>query len=213
MIKTIFCALFFCFVSYGFQMSNLISDKDFTNQNFSIKDVIQFVRVNFPKCKLSDDELTYVANCGYYRKINALVILCKLQQEQSLIEDCNVNTFNKRKTMAMGCRLYSFYTKKPREKYWGFKQQVFFGTEILRYNFDDFEYGNEILLEDGNYNRQTKRVWPENSSTWALYVYCPSYGEVKGHPWMAGKTFTGNKTFAEKFMTYKRMWIKQYGSF
>ncbi len=209
-MKSIVAFVLCAFCCFGYEVSYLISDEDFTNQNFNSKDVINFVRVNFPKCPLTDLELKCTTHYAFVEKINVVVLLAKQQQEQSLIED-NVGTdILSRKNQAMGCRLYSFYTGKQRLQFWGYYNQIKYGAHILHDNFVDFEYGNEINLED----TKIKKVWPQNAATWSLYVYCPSFGRVDSHPWMTkGKSFIGNRVFGEVFERYKKAWIKMYGSF
>jgi hypothetical protein len=167
----------------------------------------------FPKCRFTLNDTKTIIYWSYVSKINILVMLAKLQQEQGLIELANNLDYEKRYNQAMGCRLYSYHTGKRRIKYYGFTNQIEWGSKILRWYFEDFEYGNEIRLEDGNINNKSMRVWSQNAATYSLYMYCPSFGVVSNHPWTKGREFTGNSIFAKKFEDYKKMWIKHYGSF
>jgi hypothetical protein len=191
-------------------MSNILTDFDFTNQNFNRKDVRTYVRKNFPQCKLDDNELDWMTTCGYISKISCVVLLAKLQQESDIIENNdNIIKQEEKWYKAMGCRLYSHFTKTRREKYWGFFNQVKYGAAILRWNFDDYEYGNGIELlykpEKG------KMIWPQNAGTYSLYVYCPSWGSC--HNPETRSVTIGNARFAMIFSKYKTLWIKQFGGF
>lgn len=209
-VQKIIIFLLFSFSVFGYNASLLITDEDFTNQRFCTEDVRRFVRKNFINCKLTDQELKQICYVAWANKISALVILSKLQQESSLVENNVTNNYDFRKEIAMGCRVYSYHTKKPRYKYRGFYNQIYWGTYILRFYFEDYEYGNEIILEDKN----MKKVWPQNAASYALYIYCPSFGKVDSHPWLKeGQSFIGNSVFADVFERYKKIWISMFGGY
>jgi len=194
-------------------MSELISDRDFTNQNFNYNDVSNFIRKEFPTCRYSAQDIKWITYWCYSQKINALVVLAKLQQEQGTLDLGNTNYYEFRYRTAMGARIFSYHTKKFRLKYYGFDKQIEWGCKILRWYFEDYEPGNEILLEDGDIRNKSHKELPQNAATYDSYVYCPSYSKGTGHPSNKGKEFTGNSVFSARFKEYKKRWVKRYGCF
>lgn len=198
----VFCT---CFL-HSYTLSELISDYYFTNQKFNYKEVKEFLN-EFKKCKLDEGEINWITTCSYKNQLHPLIIITKLQQESDIIENGTKIPQEEKWLKAMGCRLYSSYTKKKREKYWGFFNQVYWGAIILRYNFEDFEYGNEIVFLYGK--EKNTKVYPVNSATYSIYQYCPAYGEYTSPD--TGNFTIGNKLFADIYNKYKIIWEKLHG--
>ena len=158
--------------------NNLISDYDFTNQNFTYEQTEKFVK-SFTRCILSDSHIRVIYNDAKKYTINILVVLTKLEQENSIvINSLGTNNINKRlsRCMAAGLAVKKVdpVTGKKRCPYIGFEIQMDLGCKILRKHFDAWEPGTQKHLHFGETDEGV--ITPVNAATHSLYMYTPIYG-------------------------------------
>jgi hypothetical protein len=155
----LFIADIFC---YGREY--LCDDYFFTNQC----ERADFDRLiaSYPNRGLRFYQAEYIWQSAVRYEVNPMVLLIKLEQENSLISNWKTNYWNTRMSRATG-----YYIKNPATL--GFSNQVRGCARVLHKNFTN--WNNNIAPIDGEW------LPVSNASTYSLYRYCPHYGRVKNH--------------------------------
>jgi hypothetical protein len=134
-----------------------------------------------PPLTKSEWRLIYVLSAN--SEINPLLIVMKLQVEQSLVLGHNTNNLVARKNRACGFGSYAEYTTGTK-RYYGFKTQVLSCINFFK------KHGTSTDLKPfKTYDLDGKWVKPKNGITKALFVYCPKYDK---YPNADGSVGTGN---------------------
>jgi len=179
----------------------LISDYDYTNQKYTWPQTWNFIKSFDNHLSYSEAEQIF-RHCIIY-KINILVPLARMQQEQDLIfeREGNTNNIGWRKYRCMGYGLYKNFRRDGKKfyHYGGYQIQVFRGIKLMRNAFDEWRPGIKKDVLDLKIKIKT-----DNAATYALYRYNPFYGKhnIYGWKYSAG----GNKYFMEKFWLLKKLW-------
>ncbi len=182
----------------------LISSYDFTNQNYTYKDVTNFFK-SYKDNRFTEYEMQFLYDKCIEYKINILVLSTKLEQENCLVRNSYIENYEKRMKRAMA---YGLYYKKKNENgkmycpYLGFEKQIELGLTLLTNAFYRWSPGKKITLI-----QNLGSVTPRNAPTYALYTYCPVYGEYDN----MGFKCVGNKLFEEIFNIFKTRWSKTKG--
>lgn len=176
---------------------HLISDYDFTNQDFTYVRILFFVN-SFSNNRLTEGEVKWiVSRCRYYG-VNAWVVLVQLQKESSLIGNLARLDYDVRKGRAMGYSCATVGTNAKGYnigKYHDFYLQVDLGIRTLRKWFDHYTNvrGRPIMVYSSE-----KKIVPQNAATYSLYKYTPFYGKA----FIYGRTSVGNLHFIRIWREY-----------
>lgn len=163
----------------------LISDADFTQSYKStIRDKF---RIYKNRLTVKDWQDIFEVTLKY--QMNPLVLLTKLEQEQSLITDGSPVNYSIRYNKA--CGVHGTKTKYLE----GFKSQLDGCCRILRRHFNAWKPGKPVLLASGE-----GVVIPSNAATYALYVYTPHYGKYDN----GGVPNIGNQLFVSLYKEFVR---------
>lgn len=177
--------------SYGREY--LCSDEWFTNTGSVDFNTLCVLIHSFRNNRFKERDIQIIWAAAQRYGINPLVILCKLEQEQSLVANNNTNRYEYRLARAMG---YGIYVKDN----YGFERQVFRGTACLKRRMA--EYRDGVILQIA----PEPSVKPANAATYALYRYCPHYGEtfdnVKGKKHYALR-WAGNRVFVNMQLFFR----------
>ena len=188
----------------------LISDHDYTNQNFTRVQTIYFIN-SFKKNRMSlSDKVAIYRNAKFYR-INVLAILARMQCETDIVELDRTDTIKSypwRYNMAMSYGILPKYRKRIDGStyylYYGYQVQLRMGVRLMRKAFDQFDHERDIKLYCID-----EVISPINAATYANYIYNPYYGV---HKKFKGKKLAGNVIFRYKFLDYKERWREINGS-
>jgi hypothetical protein len=181
--------------------THMISNAEFTNQNWTHEQVTKFVK-HWKNNKLHKWDIKVICDAARKHRIHPLVVLTKMEQEQSMIRNYSPgskNSYRKRyiRAMAYGLSIKRIVKGKKYYPHEGYYKQVTRGTKCLRKFYDKYEDGMNHPI---NYNKEF--VYPENAATYSLYVYCPFYGLYSNH----GITCRGNELFIVIYKEFKGVW-------
>jgi hypothetical protein len=167
----------------------LITDFQFTNQNYSLNKIHRFIK-KFPNNKFTDKQVYFINwQCRAWT-INPLPVLATMEKETSIISvPDNVNSYKWREHRAMGYGLINSTRSNGKKyyKYGFFDIQIHQGVRILRKLFDEYIINYKLKIDDGK-----KVVTLKNASTYALYRYTP-YTK-------------GNEDFKKIYLKFKNIW-------
>lgn len=174
---------------------SLCDDAFFTN-TFSRVDADRLIQ-SYPNAKLSKGNVDYLYQCAERYKINPLVLLIKLEQENSLVANWKTNHWDKRMSRATG-----YAIKNP--KHHGYSNQVRQCARVLMKNF--LAWTNQPAPIDGRW------LSVSNGATYSLYRYCPHYGKVSNFnktihyatAWQGNAKFEQVKNDFEVRLGYRR---------
>jgi hypothetical protein len=197
-MKLFVLAVLLLMPSFSFSsIDNIISDYDFTNQNYNLFNIYSFFS-NYKECKLNEWQKYCIYKYSKQYKINALIVITKLEQENNLIsESMNYGKLKHRLSRAMGYAVHEGSTIKDKFAY--YQHQIHYSVKALRKRFDLWKKGKRILLKCSN-----KKITPVNASTYSLYIYCPFYGKHNKY----GITERGNILFEDRYKRFKKKWLK-----
>ena len=176
-----------CAAAPGF----LISDFDFTNQNYTWDQYIG-VFSNFPGCSLTYGEKELLYRCSRIRGVSVVVLLAKMQGESDLVQNLGgADRYAWRKDRAMGYGMIRQWREpggSGEVKFYffsGYSVQVWKAAERLRELFDEYTGPRLMTLGDGQHTMVS------NAASYALYRYTPFYGLHDTH----GYQSRGNELF------------------
>ena len=183
------------------QRDYLISDAEFTNSNWTRKQVVSFLK-SWKYNKLSRSDIDTICYAAKTNKIHPIIILTKMEQEQSMVRNMCPNAkslYNKRhrRAMAYGLSIKKYIKGKKYYPHEGYYKQVTRGTKCLRKFFDLYKKG---ITHPINYGKN--KAYPKNAATYSLYVYCPFYGLYDNH----GVKCRGNVLFITLYKQFKERW-------
>jgi hypothetical protein len=175
-ILILFILIGIIFASEGY----IISDYDYTNQNYTFQQVWKFVK-SYRHSALTYDEVETIVRYCHVFKINPIMALGRLQFESDLLVMSQQSTNIKwLKHRAMGYGLYIHIRRDGLKmyKFGGFDIQVYKGIELMRKAFDRWDNTKRIYIKD-----LKRKVKPENAATYALYYYTPFWGRHNIYEW------------------------------
>lgn len=185
------------FPTNGFD--NIISDSDFTNLDYTLKNVEDFI-ATFPGNLFKKNQIRHIYSSCKSNRINVIVILAKLETENNLITwgVGENDLFFYRMRWALGCGMYASIERdgkiiKPNA---GFETQISLAANKLSSWFYGFQSGDSVLI-----NLNEVRVHPKNGGTYALYKYTPFWGEFEEN----GAHCSGNERYMIIFNRYKQL--------
>jgi hypothetical protein len=163
-MKVILLILIFALNVFGYNREFICEDDFFTNtcERSSFDRLI----ASYPNRKLRDYHTDYIWQCAERYQINPMVLLIKLEQENSLVANWKTNHWHTRMNRATG-----YYVRNPKSL--GFSNQVRGCARVLRKNFD--AWTNQPAPVDGEW------LPVSNASTYSLFRYCPHFGKVKNY--------------------------------
>jgi hypothetical protein len=192
----------------GFSFSSekkIISNHDFTNQNWTVEQVGIFLR-SFANNKMTNREIVILSTQARRRVLNILMLLAKMEIESSIVENNGHSPYeyNHLRDRAMGygdTRSISVDGKRQ-HIFGGYSVQVYLACLSLRKHFDECDFSREIILKcSGN------RFIPFNQATFSLYIYTPYYGVHTNN----GRKIAGNLAVMDKLEKYKARWREMFG--
>jgi hypothetical protein len=210
MKKIIFLFTTFFFLCGETYTTNfLISDYDFTNQKITYERLTNFIKI-FPKTPITKDKLKHLYTQSTNYKINPIVILAKLEQENGLINNGRgTNGLVLRLKRAMGYGLFVYKKDKNGNKYrpsLGYSNQISGSCSFFREKFN--EWKPKTVIEQ---LQNLGKITPKNASTYSLYRYCPVYGKYQNYGFN-GNTYqktsfycVGNMNFSKIFYKFKQL--------
>lgn len=164
--------------------SYLVSDKWFTNTRVDFDAVCRMISA-FENTRLTTNDVRTIFDAAIKYGINPLIIVAKLEQEQSLVINANTNCYDYRLARAMG---YGIYNRDN----WGFQKQVTRASYCLGRRLTEWEPGVHVVLQPES------PVVPSNAATYSLYRYCPHYGKTyhnKKSDGLYATAWRGNQIF------------------
>lgn len=181
----------------------IISDNDFINPNYTFELTLKFIRKYFTNNKLSDNEIEIIYEAVRENKISVILLLTKIETESSLISG-NIlkKDYEYRKRFATGYDMYATKIRKNGTRYKptaGFENQINGCAKCLRYWYDKFYPGKPVWI-----NLDKNKIYPKNAATYAIYKYCPFYGDFIEN----GAMCSGNELVRIVFNMYKENWNK-----
>jgi len=179
----------------------LISDYEFTNQNYTMQGVYKFCK-SFKNNPLSYDDVEIIVRYCHLYTINPLPILIKMQMESDLLERNLTNkTVRYLKIRAMGYGMaHNFRLGGLKHyEYGGYQIQIFHAIKRMREFLEEWEPGMKKYVID-----LKKDIIPANASSYALYRYTPFYGKHNEYNWKYDAI--GNMAFSSLFRKYKMGW-------
>lgn len=164
----------------------LISDEDF--QKYYKPSQLEILLSS--NSTITKEDLKFICKVCKKYKISPLVILAKLEQEQSLISANRLQSKNN----ALGYgSYYKFITGKNIAP--TFEHQVVLAVKFLREKFNEWKPNSKV-----EYKQNLGFVIPKNAATYALYKYCPVYREYLN---VDGSISHGNILFEKIFNKFK----------
>ena len=147
-------------------MNYLMSSNDFTNQQWSRRDVYRFFR-SWKRNKFTKRDVKLICESCREFRVHPLVVAAKLEQENSLVKNITKSHHNyetrKFRGMAYGLRKKKYVNGKKYYVHGGFEKQIYRGTRCLRKWFDVWKHGKSHPINFGE-----KRVFPKNAATYSL---------------------------------------------
>lgn len=176
----------------------LISDFDFTNQEFTYSQTHEFI-TSFKNNIYTPKETKIIFNNARKKVINIIAFLAKIQMESGTIKRLNTDRYKWRMSRVMA---FGMYIKENGEyKYLGFEIQIDKGSAALRDYFNIWEKGKRVKLRNNNVI-----IIPLNASSYSLFCYTPFFGEHN----MYNRHAAGNSIFMKIFEDYKNKWIERF---
>jgi len=179
----------------------LISDYDFTNQDYTFQRVYRFVR-SYKQCDLSYSDVEKVVRFCHIYTVNPVLVIAKMQMESDIIFRNTTNkslSYLKYRAMAYGMIHHFDRDGKRFCKYGGYDYQVYFAIKTLRKHFDQWDNNTWTTVTDLKRNIMT-----DNAASHALYRYTPFYGVHDTYNW--GMDVMGNEQFVILFNKFKSDW-------
>lgn len=173
-------------------ITRLIEDDQFNLPQYytrsrAYNDVVKICKA-YPKNKFTPYHCRLISETSIRYKEHPVLILGKIEAEQSLIRECaNLGKeswdFRMAKCMGYGLDRYKILPNGTKKyKYKGFETQVIHGAYTLRYWYDKWNPSTEIEIEL-RWGKKVKIV-PENAATYALYQYTPMYGSFNNEGYL-----------------------------
>ncbi|MCH7928842.1 MAG: hypothetical protein IID03_12815 [Candidatus Dadabacteria bacterium] len=201
MNKMIFIIYFLLSFIYTSELY-IISDYDFTNQNFTFKQTSNFVK-HWPHNRFTSNQIHIFYKASRIYQLHVLIPLTRASVEQDILENQFIKKdYNRAMVFAMSYGL-NIKTKDRKEgepyfKYRGFKMQILKGCELKRKSFDLYYIGATRILLDEN-----RTIIPKNAATYSSYWYTPYYGK---HRHYENILMWGNELFELRYKRYKKAW-------
>lgn len=175
--------------SIAFSQEYIVSDYDYTNQEYTFKQVLSFVK-SYPNNKLTYSDVEVVYRWCVVYEINIIMAFAVMQKESDLLWNNSKEKYDWRKSRAFGYGLAKNFRRDGLKfyRYGGYEIQTYFAIKTMRKLFDEWEEGMEKEVLDLG-----KNIIPDNAGTYSLYRYCPFFGEHNFYNW--DKPAIGNKAF------------------
>jgi hypothetical protein len=176
----------------------LITDYDFTNQNWHDKQLLAFFDA-FEYCKLSISQKYFIHDVCREQVLHPLVIITKMQMEMSIIDNrvSGRYVFRERWCMAYGMNITHIKNGKKYWYYGGYKRQIWYAAKRMVKIDWLFDHGDKVkLVCIKDY------IEPDNGATYVLYRYTPYYGWIK----YKGHRIKGNINFKHIYWKYRSIW-------
>lgn len=178
----------------------IISDYDFTNQNYNYHQVYDFIK-SFPKNKLTKNQVRFICNQCEYFEIFPIVAIAWFQKESGLISNpppeprytkilnlCGGYGLSYRKRL-YGQKVY---------KYYSFHVQVLLTIAAMRKYFDNWQSGKSVFVKNLN-----KKIVPDNAASYSILTLNPYWGENKEFK----KVSSGAELFMLLYNGFINKWI------
>ena len=184
-----------------FGQEYLISDYDFTNQDYTFQKVVKFCN-SYKNCQLNYSDIEKIVRHCHIYTINPVLVLAKMQMESDLIYRNMTNkpvSYLKYRAMAYGMAKHFDRDGKRFCVYGGYDLQVYHAIRTFRKHFDEWTPNTKKEILD-----LKQEIITKNASTYALYRYTPFYDEHNTYNWEYSAM--GNKQFVEMFEKFKKKW-------
>lgn len=142
-----------------FELSNEI----FTDKDYLTKDQIQNLLNDYNSCLKDKNTAQIIINTAEQYRINPLVLLVKLQQEQGLISKQVATEQEFKYATGYGC-----FDDKEWKASNGLQEQIEKAAKCFRKHYDSFKQGETIKIDEGE-----EIITAENAAEAALLHYTP----------------------------------------
>lgn len=189
-----------------FAQEYIISDYDFTNQNFTYQQTTNFIK-SYPNNRLTASEMEIVYRYCVMYEINIILALAVMQKESDLLLNNAKDKYEWRKSRAFGYGMFRNFRRDGLKfyEYGGYYIQAYFAIKTLRKLFDEWKPGIKKEVID-----LKKWVVPQNASSYSLLRYNPFYGVHNEYNWEYDAI--GNKAFETLIPEMKKRWSKVNGT-
>lgn len=178
----------------------IISDYDFTNQEYNYNEVRDFIRT-FPNNKFTDKEIKYLSRECDYSYIFPVAALAWFEKESGIIRNPPPEPrYTKLKNLIGGYGLH--YRKrlhgKKMYKYYSYEVQVKLTLAKFRQFFDAWVPGKSVYVKN-----LKRRVEPINAASFAVLTMNPMWGKNKEYK----RASAGAELFTTLYNSLHLKWV------